>query len=159
MSLHRMNTDTDRSTFYSRCIRRLRGSGGFIRTVFAFAALVLLPAAGFLLIWAAFDLVFARHPITEITNGVIQSAGFLAFFSLYIAGAGVIITAATRFAERLSQSPGTARTVASVTSLLVCGYLFVGLAWMSNMHLGVFLFLVSLSVLAAYAVIPSTRNA
>lgn len=127
MSLACMNTDTDTNAFHS-CIRRLRGSGGFVRTVLAFAALVLVPAACFLLLWATYDLVFARHPITEITNGVIQSGGFLAFFSLYIIGAGVTITGATRLAERLSESHRTARIVASVTSLLVCGYLFVGLA-------------------------------
>jgi len=159
MSLQCPNPDTDSGTFYGRCIRRLRGSGGFIRTVLAFAALVLLPAAAFLVAWATFDLIFARHPTDKITNGVIQSGGFLAFFSLYITAAGVVIAAATRLAERLSPSLSTARTVACATSLLVCGYLFVGLAWMSNMHLGLFLFLISLSVFAAYAVIPSNRNA
>jgi hypothetical protein len=154
MSLLRTKPDTDSGTFYGRCILRLRGSGGFIRSVLAFATLVLLPAAGILVAWATFDLIFARHPTDQITNGVIQSSGFLAFFSLYITAAGVVIAAATRLAERLGASLSTARTVACVTSLLVCGYLFVGLAWMSNMHLGLFLLLVGLSVFAAYAIIP-----
>jgi hypothetical protein len=140
-------------------ITRLRGSGGFIRTVLAFAALVLLPAAGFLLIWAIFDFVFARHQIAEITNGLIQSGGFLAFFGLYVVAAGVIIGAATRLTERLSPSHFIARAVACVTSLFVCGYLLLGLAWLSNMHFGVFLILVSLSGFAAYAVFPSSRIA
>ena len=104
-------------------------------------------------------MVFARHPTTEIANGVIQSGGLLVFFSLYVAAIGVLVTLVTRLAEHLSPSRGIARGVASVTSLLLSGYLFLRVTWLSNMQLGVFVFLVALSVFAAYAVIPSNRNA
>ena len=159
MSLQHLNADSYSGAFPGRCLRRLRGSGGFIRTVLTFVALALLPAAGLLVIWAAFDLVFARHPTTEIANGVIQSGGLLVFFSLYVAAIGVLVTLVTRLADHLSPSRGIARGVASVTSLLLSGYLFLRVTWLSNMQLGVFVFLVALSVFAAYAVIPSNRNA
>ena len=125
----------------------------------AFVALVLLPAAGLLAIWAAFDLVFSRHPATEIANGVLQSGGLLVFLSLYVAAIGVAVIFVTRIAEEISSSRRIARVVASVTSLILSGYLFLGVGWLSNMQLGVFIFLVALSVFAAYVVIPSNRNA
>ena len=159
MSLQHQNIGSDSGTPCGRCLRRLRGRGGFIRTVLAFVALVLLPAAGLLALWAAFDVIFARHPITEIANDVGQSIGLLIFLGLYVGAIGIVITLATRLAEHLSPSRGIARAVASVTSFILCGSVFLGIAWLSNMRLGVFIFLLALSVFAAYVVIPSNQNA
>lgn len=159
MSLQHQNIDRNSGTRFDRCLRLLRGRGGFIRTVLAFVMLVLLPVAGFLAIWAGFDLVFARHPTAEIVNGVGQSVGLLVFLGVYIGAIGVVITLATRLAENLSPSRGIARVVASVTSFILCGWAFFGIGWLSNMHIGVFVLLLALSVFAAYVAIPSTRNA
>jgi hypothetical protein len=141
------------------CVRRIRGSGGFIRTVAAFDAVVIVPLVGLVAVSAVLDLVLARHPRTEIASGVVQASGLLAFVGIYLTAIAVVLILVTRLAERITRSPRIPRVVCLVLSIALSGSCFVGLGWLANLHLWVVLLLIVLSAWAAYSVIPAGPDA